>query len=199
MKPNNMVSMDSHAAATLSYIRASMERAGSVALPGSAGFAMGSIGCIAAALSLLPPLQNHWLPLWLAAAVPAMCIGAALVARPGSLRYSVLAGTPLRRFVLCLVPGLFAGAVTTAVLWSAELTRPVRGLWLISYGCALISASAVTTRMLTRMGCAFAVLGAVALIAGDVQQNLLMGAGFGGLHLAFGIVIGRENRRVGQG
>lgn len=199
MNPNNMVSMDSHAVATLQYIRASMERAGSVALPGSAGFAMGSIGCVVAALSLLPSLRNYWLPLWLAAAVPAACLGAALVARQGTLRRLVLAGTPLHKFALCLAPGLFAGLVTTAVLWSAELMQPIRGLWLLAYGCALISASAVTTRMLTWMGCGFACCGFAALLASDAQQNVLMGAGFGGLHILFAVLIGRENRRVCQG
>jgi len=44
----NTVRIDSQAAATLRYIRASMEAASSIAVPGSAGSAMGLVGLLAA-------------------------------------------------------------------------------------------------------------------------------------------------------
>jgi hypothetical protein len=48
MRPSNTVTLDSHAAATLRYIRESMEAAGTIALPGSAGVVMGLVGLTAA-------------------------------------------------------------------------------------------------------------------------------------------------------
>ena len=59
MPQAKIVNLDMHAIATLRYIRASMEGAGSVAIPGSAGIAMGGIGLAAAGLSLMPNLERH--------------------------------------------------------------------------------------------------------------------------------------------
>ncbi|MGH8185009.1 MAG: hypothetical protein ACREUC_00485, partial [Steroidobacteraceae bacterium] len=67
MQSGNTVQLDSHAAASLRYIRASMEAAASLAVPGSAGIASGIIGSIATVLSALPGLYQHWLAIWLAA------------------------------------------------------------------------------------------------------------------------------------
>ena len=62
----NTVRLDSHAVATLRYIRASMEGAVSLAVPGSAGIILGIIGLITAALTSTPALHDHWLAIWLA-------------------------------------------------------------------------------------------------------------------------------------
>ena len=40
----NTVALDSHALGTLQYIRASIDAAGLLAVPGSAGIAMGAVG-----------------------------------------------------------------------------------------------------------------------------------------------------------
>ena len=52
MFPANTVPIDSHASATLRYIRNSMEAATAFAVPGSAGVAMGMVGLLATAFSL---------------------------------------------------------------------------------------------------------------------------------------------------
>jgi hypothetical protein len=63
------------------------------------------------------------------------------------------------------------------------------------YGCALISASVPTTALVAWMGCCFVGLGIAAWFAPLMVQMTLLGLGFGGLHILFGILIGR----VGHG
>ena len=191
MPPAKIVNLDMHAIGTLRYIRASMDAAASVAIPGSAGIVMGIIGLAAAALSLLPGLQAYWIIIWLAAAPLAIAAGALLLARSSSMLSFVAMGTPGRKLALGLLPSMFAGAVMTAVLWSADRIEYVPGTWLLMYGCALISASVSTMAIVAWMGVCFAGLGIMALSAPPALQIPLLGAGFGGLHILFGILIGR--------
>src|ERR1700743_3522812 len=130
MQSANAVRIDSHAAATLRYIRASMDAAASVAVPGSAGIAMGSIGLLAMVASSAPGLREYWLGVWLVGAVLGGGVGVGLVARPGSLRGLSLYGTPLRKFALGLFPSLFGGAVMTAVDWNNGNLHAIPGTWL---------------------------------------------------------------------
>ena len=192
MQSANAVRIDSHAVATLRYIRASMDAAASVAVPGSAGIAMGSIGLLATVVSSTPGLREYWIGVWLMAAAIGGGVGFALMTRPASLRGLSLYGTPLRKFALGLFPALLGGAVMTVVHWLNGNAHAIPGTWLLFYGCALISASVSATRMIALMGASFVALGLVALLAPDRLQMLLLGAGFGGLHVLFGVLIGRK-------
>jgi hypothetical protein len=189
------VRLDSHAAATLRYIRSSMEGAVSLAVPGSAGIVLGLIGLMAAALSSAPSLHEHWLSIWLGSALVAGTAGSILIVRESSLRNLRLAGTPLRKFALCLFPSIGAGLAMTAVHWNGGNLHAIPGTWLLMYGCALIAASAATTRLIALLGGLFALLGFVALLLPDNLQILMLGAGFGGLHMVFGFII----RSTGHG
>lgn len=185
------VSLDTHAMATLRYIRESMDAAGSVAVPGSAGIAMGSVGLAATALSLIPQLAPHWFVIWLVAAPSAAMAGALLMTRSASVVSFIGTGKPGGKLLLGLVPCMFAGAVMTAVLWQANYIGAAPGTWLLSYGCALISASAFTKIIVRWMGACFVALGVIALMAPAAAQIALLGLGFGGLHIVFGVLIAR--------
>ncbi len=183
--------IDTHAVATLRYIRASMDSAAVFAVPGSAGVAMGSVGLLAALVSAAPGMQHHWFAIWLTAAVIAAAVGGTLVVRPSSLRGLTLANTPMAKFALSLLPSIFGGAVMTAVHWSSGNPRAIPGTWLLFYGCALLAASVATTRTIGIMGGSFILLGLTALALPEEFQNLMLGVGFGGLHVVFGFLIGR--------
>lgn len=185
--------LDSHAASTLRYIRASMEGAAALAVPGSAGIALGILALITAAISSAPGVGEHWLELWLIASLVGAVVGGTLVVRESSLRNLRLIGTPLRKFALCLTPSLFAAVVMTAVDWASGNLRAIPGTWLLLYGCALISASASTTRTIGVLGGCFALLGLIALLLPQGLQILMLAVGFGGLHIVFGFIIGRVN------
>jgi hypothetical protein len=191
MPTANMVHIDSHAIATLRYIRNSMDAATSVAVPGPSGIAMGCVGLAATALSYIPRLHEHWASIWLLAAVVAASLGGTLLARPSSLRSLSPLGVHFRKFSLCLFPSLFAGAVLTVVLWYSGQQRALPGMWLLLYGCGLITVSIVTASMIAAMGGLFVALGLLAFLVPAGYQVFLLGLGFGGLHILFGILIGR--------
>ncbi len=192
MRPSNTVMLDSHAAATLRYIRDSMEAAGTVALPGSAGIVMGLVGLTATLLCVTATLRPYWLSIWLASAAVAALAGGALMARQSYLQGFTLYGAPLRKLILCLVPGLFAGAVLTLIEWRAANLSAIPGTWLLLYGCALISASAPTARIVGVLGGLFVLLGLIAFGLPEAWQLLPLGIGFGALHLLFGVWVGRK-------
>ena len=172
-----------------------MEGAVLLAVPGSAGIIMGIIGLMAAVLSSMPSFHGLWLTIWLLAGLIAGTVGSALIVRESSLRDLKLVDTPLRKFALCLAPSLGAAVVMTAVHWSAGNLHAIPGTWLLLYGCALVAASAATTRTIAIMGSLFIAFGLAAFLLPERAQILMLGAGFGGLHLVFGFIIGR----VGHG
>lgn len=195
MQTNRPVPIESRALGTLSYIRASIDAASSLAVPGLAGIVMGAIGAAAALLSYVPALGSYWLTVWLVAACAAFVLGGALVAR--RQRGGSLVSGPFRKFLICLCPTLLAGAVLTLVLSLAGVPRLIPGTWLLLYGCAVIAASTATHSssqpIVASMGALFIVLGGTAFALPASTHTLLLGAGFGGLHLISGILIGRVN------
>ena len=198
-RSNNTVAIDSHALGTLNYIRASIEAAGAFAVPGIAGIAMGVVGIVATLVASLPGLGAHWLEIWLIAAMAAAASGVLFIARHSRqpARIMLYRG-PARKFVLSLCPSLLAGAVLTVVLWEEGLSSLIPGTWLVLYGCAVLSASMMTSaamlRLIAMMGGLFVVCGMFAFEAPPRWHNVVLGTGFGLLHLLFGILIGRTDR-----
>lgn len=187
--------LDSHAAATLRYIRASMDAAASLALPGSTALTAGSIGLLAAIISSLPDFGRYWLMIWLAAALVAASVGSVLLLRNSPADALTISGSPVRKFAMCFLPSLAAGAVLTGVHWMYGNMQAIPGTWLILYGCALIGASAVTMQFIGVVGGGFFVLGVLALFAPAEWQIFFLGLGFGALHILLGYLIGRVGGR----
>jgi hypothetical protein len=187
--------IESRALGTLAYIRASIESSSSMDVPGMAGIVMGVIGVLAALVVSLPRWAGHWLEIWLAAAVVALVLGGALVARQIAQRGHARYLGPVRKFLLCLCPALLAGAVLTLVLWTAGMTNIIPGMWLLLYGCAVLSASTVTiagiARLICIMGGLFVVLGLMTFAMPAAAHTAMLGLGFGILHIIFGFLIGR--------
>jgi hypothetical protein len=192
----NTVALDSHALGTLQYIRASIDAAGLLAVPGSAGIAMGAVGVLAALLVALKVVAVPWLEIWLIAGLVAGAAGTALMVYQVVSRDTALYRGPLRKFLMCLCPPLLVGAVLTWQLWRHGQSALIPGVWLLMYGCAVMAASTLTRRALAVMGALLAVLGVIALQVPVIDQNAVLGVGFGGLHLLFGMLIGGRNREV---
>jgi hypothetical protein len=187
--------IESRALGTLAYIRASIESSSSMDVPGMAGIVMGIIGVLAAIVVSLPRWAGHWLGIWLAAAVVALVLGGALVARQIAQRGHARYLGPVRKFLLCLCPSLLAGAALTLVLVTAGETHVIPGMWLLLYGCAVVSASTVTTagiaRLICMMGGLFVALGLITFVLPATAHTAMLGLGFGILHIIFGFLIGR--------
>src|SRR5579859_3564919 len=195
MQSDIPISIETRALGTLAYIKRSIESSGSMAVPGTAGVVMGSIGILAAIAASMRPWASHWLAIWALAGAVAFLGGGALMTREATqLGHARYLG-PVRKFLMCLCPALLAGAVLTFVLWRTDSTGLIPGVWLLLYGCAVLSASTVTIprtmRLICFMGVLFMSLGVLAFAAPPGFHTLILGLGFGGLHSIFGILIGQ--------
>ena len=200
MRAPATVTLDSQALATLRYIRASMEAAGTVPVPGSAGAAVGIIGLAAATLSATDALRPWWIEVWLLAAVAGATTGALFVAQRNPDPGFALLGAAVRRVYRSLLPCLFAGAVLTIVFWHGGNLRAIPGTWLLLYGCALMYASPVTSRAIGLLGGAFVLLSLVAFLVPDTDpaRTAVLGIGFGELHVLYAVVVRRTTFGEGR-
>jgi len=195
MQPDMPISIETRALGTLAYIKKSIESSGSMAVPGTAGIMMGCIGVSAAIAASTPRFAAHWLAVWMLAGATAFVVGGALMAREAAQSGHARYLGPVRRFLLCLCPALFAGAVLTGVLWREGLLNLLPGTWLLLYGCAVLAASTVTVassmRLIGIMGTLFVALGCLAFALPAEAHTAILGVGFGALHIVFGVLVGR--------
>ena len=184
--------LHAHAMDNLRFIRETMERAGPfTAVPGWGGVLMGFIALGAAAIA--GSLGDaRWLVIWLAAATVSVGVGVAAIMLKVRASASPFFAAPLQRFALAYLPPLAAGAVLTGVFATGGLTARLPGCWLLLYGTALATGGAMSVRIVPIMGLFFMVLGAAAFAAPAASGNTFMAAGFGGLHIGFGLIIARK-------
>ncbi len=137
----------------LSYIRATMERAGSfTAVPGWGSVAVGVTALVATWIATQQRLDAAWLAVWLVEAVVGVAIGgAAMVWKARAANDSLLSG-PGRRFGLAFLPPVLVGGLLTIALHQAGLFHAMPGTWLLLYGTACASRCSAPRRCLRRRG-----------------------------------------------
>jgi hypothetical protein len=185
--------LDDHAQENLRFIRETMERASSfTAVPGWGGIALGITAMGAAVVASAQKTPDRWLITWLAEAMVATGVaGWTALGKARAAKVPLLAG-PGRKFVLSFLPAIFSGALLTVVLFTDGFVSAIPGVWLLLYGTGVATAGAFSIRIVPLMGLCFMVLGAVALFIPPGWGNVMLAAGFGGLHVVFGAVIARR-------
>jgi hypothetical protein len=186
------VPIDRHAADNLRFIRDTMERAGSfTAVPGWGGVAIGVTALATGFLSWPRPAAQQFV-FWICEAILALGI-AFFAVRLKSKRLALpLQSRPARRALLSFIPPLVAGAVLTAVLYQLQVLSVLPGCWLMLYGAAVVTGGSFSVRIVPVMGLCFMFAGMICLIAPQHWGDAFLMLGFGGLHLAFGVVIARR-------
>ena len=188
--PNNR--HDADARETLNYIRRTMESASTyTAVSGWGLVVSGAVGLLATWLAWfrgVPADLHIWIP---AAMVSVMAASVANAMKARRIDVPVWSGV-LRRVSWVVVPMLVAGALLTFALEEGNASQLVPGMWLALYGAGVTAGGTFSVRTIRYMGVAFLCLGAVALIRPDLGL-VMLGVGFGGLHIGAGLDIMRRH------
>jgi hypothetical protein len=178
----------------LRFIRETMERASSfTAVSGWGLIAVGMTALLAAMLAAYQRNPVVWFAIWLGEAVVAFLIMAmSTVLKARAVHVSLLSGVG-RKFWLSFLPPMAVAALLTLVLLRAGLLGIVPGMWLLLFGTGVVTGGAFSVDMVPMMGLCFMLLGAGALLCPPDWANWFMAAGFGGLHIIFGIGIARRH------
>lgn len=186
--------MHARAMDNLRFIRGMMESAGTfTALSGWGQVVIGITAVAAAIVASRQTLAWNWLATWLAEAGIAAGISVASMAIKSHTADVPLLSGPIRKLALSFSPAMMVGGVLTVALAQRGLHPLLPGVWMLLYGAAVVSAGVYSVRSLPVMGAAFMSIGTIALVAPPAWTTGLMVAGFGVLHIGFGIWIARRH------
>jgi len=186
--------MQARAMDNLSYIRGMMERAGTfTAVSGWGVVVIGATAIAAALVAARQTLPWAWVATWLAEGGIAAGISVSSMTLKAHAANMPLLSGPLRKLVLSFSPPMIAGAVLSAVLVRHGSYASLPGIWMLLYGAAVVSAGTYSVRSVPVMGAGFMILGVIALLAPATWMTGLLIAGFGGLHIVFGLWIARRH------
>jgi hypothetical protein len=192
-QPADPIPLSDRAIENLTFIRETMERATTVtSVPGWGGAAMGLTALAASALAARQPTRDDWVLVWLVEVIVALAIGGATMVRKAERTGASLKSRAGRLFAGAFIPPVVAGAALTAGLYRVNETALLPAVWLLLYGTAVTVAGLFSIRVVPIMGACFMALGVAAFWTPPSWGDLMMGIGFGGLHLVFGVVIARR-------
>jgi len=178
------VTLSDRAIDNLQYIRETMERSTHfTAVPGYGGMLMGVTAVAAAYIAQQQPFLREWLIVWLAEAALAFAIGLLAMWQKSKIAGQSLVSAPARKFAFGFAPPLIAGVAITLGLLRFGHFESMAPTWMIG---------AFSVRIVPVMGWLFIAAGAVAFVLPAGYGNIMMGASFGLLHIAFGAVIARR-------
>jgi hypothetical protein len=186
--------LPSRAADDLRYIRDTMERSASfTAVSGWGQVLLGVTALAAAVVAARQPAGFAWLRVWLAEALVAVAIALLSIVWKANRRSLPIFSGPGRKVALGLLPPLLAGAFLTFLLYRMGAQSALPAAWLLLYGAGIATGGAFSVAIVPVMGMCFMTLGGLAVVGPAAWGNWLLAAGFGGLHIVFGIMIARRH------
>jgi hypothetical protein len=178
----------------LRYIRRTMERAGAfTSISGWGLVATGATALVAAWIASRQPTAEAWLGTWLAEALVALGLSLWLSNRKARAARVPLLNVPGRRFLFAFAVPMVVGGLLTVAFSNGPIADRLAAIWLLLYGAGIASAGAFSVRIVPAMGTCFMLFGAAALFSPMAWGNAYLAAGFGGLHLVFGLSIARQH------
>jgi hypothetical protein len=173
---------------TLSVIRTLMERGTRYTnLSGDAGVAAGGLALVGSGLRLW--LDTPFLVTWIGVLIAACSAIVYFTWRMAQANGEPFWTRPARTVLLALSPALVCALLITYVLARAGQGQLLPGIWMLLWGVGALAMSFFTPRVISVLGIGFMVAGTVTLLAGPGNDALTMGATFGGMHLAYGIML----------
>jgi MFS family permease len=185
--------MHEHALSNLRYIREAMERASAfTSIPGWGGVAIGITALVASFAAHNAADSWSWVVTWLTEAVIAASIAAVTMMLKAKRAQVSFRDAAARRFFISYFAPVVAAAALTLFLVRAGFYEALPPTWLLLYGASFISSGAFSIPVVPVMGVCFMLLGGAACLVPFAAGNALLAAGFGGLHVIFGVVIARR-------
>jgi hypothetical protein len=178
----------------LRYIRDTMER--SAAFTAVSGWGIAVLGATAIATAWLAARQASsfaWLRVWLGEGLLGVAVALLTCTWKANRRGLPLFSGPARRVALGLAPPLVAGALMTFLLFRSGMQAAIPAMWLLLYGAGIMTGGAFSVPIVPVMGLCFMLLGGLAVLSPVAWGNWFLGAGFGGLHIVFGLWIARRH------
>jgi hypothetical protein len=178
----------------LRFIRDTMERSAAfTAVSGWGQVLLGVTAIVAAVLAARQATSFAWLRVWLGEGLLAAAIGLLACTWKANRRGLPLFSGPARKVALGLAPPLVAGAFLTFLLFRSGFQSALPATWLLLYGAGIMTGGSFSVPIVPVMGLCFMLLGGLAVLGPLALGNWFLAAGFGGLHILFGLWIARRH------
>lgn len=193
-EPPPPIPLPLRAADDLRYIREAIERTAEfTSISGWGLVAVGLTALVAAGIAPRDLASDRWVIVWLGEALLAIAISVGTSVLKSQRLELPLFGATGRRFMLAFATPAAAGAVITAALLLSRTNTLLPGTWLLLYGAAVAGGGSFSVGLVPAMGASFMALGTLAMFAPAGWANVLLGSGFGLLHVVFGAWIARRH------
>ena len=190
---NEPINIGDRAFDNLRFIRETMERSAVfTSVPGYGGMLMGATAVGASVFAWQAANHQNWLIIWLTEALLAFAIGFLTLWQKSKTTNASLNSAPARKFALCFAPPIIGAIILSSLFYRLDLFEFFPVVWLTLYGTAVVCGGISSVRIVPIAGWCFIALGLIAVFLPRGFGDLMMGLGFGGLHIIFGFIVARK-------